>query len=62
LGAGGIYIDPGKPDDLELALTRVLESAMLRQEMRAAGLAAAGQLTWDAAAEQMIKVMQKVVT
>lgn len=62
LGNGGIYIDPGKLDDLELALTRVLESSVLRQEMRAAGLAAAGRLTWDAAAEQMIKVMQKVVT
>jgi glycosyltransferase involved in cell wall biosynthesis len=62
LGAGGIYIDPTKPDDLELALTRVLESAILRQQMRTAGLAAAGRLTWDAAAQQMIKVMQKVVT
>ena len=62
LGNGGLYIDPGKPDDLELALTRVLESAILRQQMRAAGLAAAGRLTWDAAARQMIEVMQKVVT
>jgi glycosyltransferase involved in cell wall biosynthesis len=61
LGNGGIYIDPAKPEDLELALTRVLESAILRQQMRAAGLAAARRLTWDAAAHQMIKVIQQVV-
>jgi glycosyltransferase involved in cell wall biosynthesis len=62
LGDGGLYIDPAKPADLELALTRVLESATLRQHMRAAGLAAAGRLTWDAAARRMIDVMQQVVT
>jgi glycosyltransferase involved in cell wall biosynthesis len=62
LGDGGIYIDPGKPGDLELALTSVLQSPILRQQMRGAGLAAAGRLTWDAAAQQMIEVMQQVVT
>ena len=46
---------------LELALTRVLRSKSLRQRMRTAGLAAACQLTWDAAARQMISLMQKVV-
>jgi glycosyltransferase involved in cell wall biosynthesis len=62
LSDGGIYIDPGKPGDLELALTSVLQSPMLRQQMGGAGLAAAGRLTWDAAARQMIDVMQQVVT
>ena len=46
---------------LELALTRVLRSKSLRQRMCTAGLAAARQLTWDAAARQMISLMQKVV-
>jgi glycosyltransferase involved in cell wall biosynthesis len=58
---GGLYIDPGNPTDLELALIRVLESKSLRQRMRAAGLAAARQLTWDVAARQLIAVMREVV-
>jgi hypothetical protein len=41
---------------------RVLESAILRHQMRDPGLPAAGRLTWDAAARQMIDVMQQVVT
>jgi len=61
LGNGGLYVDPTKREDLELALTRVLESDSLRQRMRTAGLAAARRLTWEAAARQMADLMQKVV-
>lgn len=61
LGDGGLFIDPTKREDLQLALARVLASKSLRQHMRVAGVAAARQLTWDRAARQMISVMQKVV-
>jgi glycosyltransferase involved in cell wall biosynthesis len=61
LGDGGLYVDPVKSEDLELALTRVLVSEALRQRMREAGLAAARQLTWDAAARQMISLIKRVV-
>jgi glycosyltransferase involved in cell wall biosynthesis len=61
LGAGGLYVDPAKHPELDRALTRVLQSQGLRQRMRDAGLAAAGQLTWEAAAHQMIGVIEKVV-
>ena len=61
LGAGALYIDPKNPQDLESVLGRVLTSEDLREQMRREGLAAAGRLTWDAAARQMINVMQKVV-
>ena len=53
---------PTNPIDLEVALVRAFELAVLRQQMRGAGLAAAGRLTWDAAAQQMIEVMQQIVT
>lgn len=62
LGDGALYIDPTDQRELEFVLERVLTSAELRQQIRAAGLAAAGRLTWDAAARQMINVMQKVMT
>jgi glycosyltransferase involved in cell wall biosynthesis len=60
LGDGGLYIDPAQPAELEAALTRVLESESLRQRMRGAGLVAARQLTWDAAAHRMINLIQQV--
>lgn len=62
LNEGGLYIDPGKHEDLELALCRVLVSESLQQQMRHAGIAAARQLSWDAAAHQMINLIQKLVT
>jgi glycosyltransferase involved in cell wall biosynthesis len=61
LGNGGLYVDPTKREDLELALTRVLESDSLRQRMRTAGIAAARGLTWEAAVRQMTGLIQKVV-
>lgn len=61
LGDGGLYIDPTKQDDLQLALARVLASEGLRRRMREAGLAASRRLTWDGAARQMIGLMRKVV-
>jgi len=61
LGDGGLYINPSKPEELEAALIRILESESLRCEMREAGLRAAGMLTWDAAARQMMSLIQKVI-
>jgi len=60
LGDGGIYIDPHNPVELEEALVRVLGSESLQRSMREAGLAAAGRLTWDAAAQQMMALIQKL--
>lgn len=60
LGDGGIYIDPHNPVELEEALVRVLGSESLQRSMREAGLAAAGRLTWDAAARQMMTLISKL--
>lgn len=62
LGEGGIFINPAHQEDLDIALARVLESERLRQQMRAAGLAAAAKLTWEAAARQMIGLIRQVAT
>jgi glycosyltransferase involved in cell wall biosynthesis len=61
LGDGGLYIDPLRHAELALALRRVLACKPLRQRMRTAGLAAARQITWDAAAGQMIRLLRQVV-
>lgn len=62
LGKGGVYFDPNQPGELKLALTRVLGSAALRQEMRTAGLSAARRLSWEAAASQMIHIFRQTVS
>jgi glycosyltransferase involved in cell wall biosynthesis len=62
LGEGGIFIDPTEQEELETALNLVVESTSLRDQMRKAGLAAAGRLTWESAARQMLNLMQQVVT
>jgi glycosyltransferase involved in cell wall biosynthesis len=61
LGEGGLYVDPSKPDELESALIRIIKSESLRHQMRKAGLAASRRLTWDAAAQRMMSLIQKVV-
>jgi glycosyltransferase involved in cell wall biosynthesis len=61
LGDAAIYINPASSDDLEGTVAQVLSSEGRRRRMRQAGLTAARRLTWDAAARQIIKVMQKLV-
>lgn len=60
LGEGALYIDPTAEHELQHALKCVLTSDELRQRMRRAGLAAAGRLTWDAAAKQLREVLDQV--
>lgn len=60
LGDGGLYINPYDGDALERALRRVLESEQLQQQMSRAGRAAAGALTWEKAAFQLMDVFQNV--
>ncbi len=61
LGEGGLYVDPESSEQIERAIREVLNSEPLQARMRAAGLAAARRLTWDAAAAQLQSVIQEVV-
>jgi glycosyltransferase involved in cell wall biosynthesis len=61
LGAGGLYIDPQNPAALLDALNRVLTSRDRQEYMRRAGLAAAGRLTWTAAARDLVRLMHDTV-
>jgi len=60
LGEGGLYFDPLRIEDLEAAMTKVLESETLRRKMSIAGREAAEKLTWEAAAQQMANLIRKV--
>jgi glycosyltransferase involved in cell wall biosynthesis len=58
---GGRYIEPTDTGALESTLRLVLESPELRTRMRTAALAAVARLTWDAAARQLMDVIQTQV-
>ncbi len=62
LGEGGIYFEPTNLTGLRDALRSVLASSGLRGHMRDAGLAAAQGLTWDAAARQLLNLIEQVGT
>ena len=59
LGEAGVFINPHK-DELQIALERVLSNPALQQHMKKAGLEASRKLSWQAAAGQMMDVIQKV--
>lgn len=60
LGEGGLYFSPTSADELEVALVKVLSSDQLRHKMRAAGLKASAALSWDAAGQELAKLIRQV--
>jgi glycosyltransferase involved in cell wall biosynthesis len=60
LGDAGIFVDP-TPEALRDAIAGILEAPEVRSRMGRSASAAAARLTWDAAARQMLDVMQKVM-
>lgn len=61
LAGAGLFIEPSRRE-LEEALLAILGSEATRAAMRQAGLAAASRLTWDAAARQMMDVLNRTGT
>jgi hypothetical protein len=61
LGEGAISIRPLE-QEIETALESVFSSEELRQRMSLSGLAAAHSLTWEAAARQMMAVIEKAAS
>ena len=56
----GSALDNFYPAGWDLALQEVFGSSAVRGRMREAGLAAARKLSWDAAARQMLAVLNEV--
>lgn len=59
LPGAGLFVDANEPN-LVAALTKLLASKELRDELGAAGLRAAARLTWAAAARQMMGIFDAV--
>ena len=60
LGESALYVNPKRPEELYTVLMNVLGSESLQKKMRVAGREAAARFTWEAAAQQMISVMNQV--
>lgn len=55
-GEAALYCDPHDTDDIARQLSRLLESAALRAELREAGLKRAGEWTWKKAAQRLLEI------
>ncbi|MEO0079237.1 MAG: glycosyltransferase family 1 protein [candidate division WOR-3 bacterium] len=60
-GDAALLVTPNRPDELERALERVLTDEALRSELRAKGLARAGQFTWEKTAAKHVEVYRQVL-
>jgi glycosyltransferase involved in cell wall biosynthesis len=60
LGEGAIAVDPDNRAGWADALTRILSDASLRERMSAAGSKAAGRLSWENSARQLLAIFDEV--
>ncbi len=60
LGEGAISVEPNDRAGWRDAIARVLSDIKLRERMRAAGLAAAGRLSWQNSAHQLLSIFEEV--
>lgn len=59
LGEGGLYVNPHRPRELESALERLLGDERLRLRMREEGLNASRRLSWSAAAQTLLELLEQ---
>ncbi len=61
LGDGAVTLDPNDRSGWRDAILAILTRPELREQMRAAGLAASARLSWEASARQLLSVFREVV-
>jgi glycosyltransferase involved in cell wall biosynthesis len=59
-GGAALLIDPGSPGEIVSALTRVLESESLRDDLSARGRVQAARYRWSRCAEESLNFFKKV--
>ncbi len=60
IGDAGVVIDPGQPEEIANALSRVIRDDDLADELTRAGRARAAEMTWARCAERMVDVYRGV--
>jgi glycosyltransferase involved in cell wall biosynthesis len=59
-GDGALLVDPRSPAEIQRALERLLTSAALRQQLRAAGVARAQRYRWEICARKSLEFFHRV--
>ena len=60
VGEAGILIDPGRVEDLQRAMLRLIHEPGLAEKMRQAGFEQAKKFSWEKSAEITLEVFEKV--
>ena len=60
LEGGALTIDPEQTDDLQRAMTSLLNDDSLRRKMGREAFRAAGRLSWEQAARQWLSLLEEV--
>ena len=61
VGDAAVTVDPYDVEALAQAMHRVLTDSVVRDDLRAKGLARAAQFTWERTAQETMKVYQSVL-
>lgn len=56
-----VTVEPGSAEDLQMAITRVLEDSALRHHLRQAGLRRASQFSWAETARATVRVYEQAM-
>jgi len=60
LKEGVIVVEPEDRAGWRTAIAKVLSDGQLQERMRAAGIAAAGDLSWESSASQLLSIFEEV--
>jgi len=60
VGDAGLLVDPKDPEDLAVAMARVLTTPELQQELRHKGLRRAKNFSWAKAAAQTLELYHRL--
>jgi alpha-1,3-rhamnosyl/mannosyltransferase len=60
-GDAALFFSPGRPDELAVAVLRILQDASLAESLRAAGRTRAATFSWERVAEETLAVYEKAL-
>jgi len=60
VGGGGLLVESNSPEELTATLQRLLRDEALRTSLRSAGIEHAKRFSWENAAQQVIRVFERV--
>lgn len=60
-GDAALLVDPARPEDIAMAMSRIATDTTLRRELKEKGLLRAGQFSWQKTAREILEIITDVV-